>query len=83
MVPSEIIELDDIKKHIESYDYEDTIVKDSSSLKKAREQFEKEYIIKALKQFDKNVSATAKSLGIERTNLHRKIRQYHINVDKL
>ncbi|HOR94532.1 MAG TPA: sigma-54 dependent transcriptional regulator [Spirochaetota bacterium] len=83
MVPSEVIELDDIKKHIESYDYEDTIVKDSSSLKKAREQFEKEYIIKALKQFDKNVSATAKSLGIERTNLHRKIRQYHINVDKL
>ncbi|HQI38344.1 MAG TPA: sigma-54 dependent transcriptional regulator, partial [Spirochaetota bacterium] len=53
MVPSEVIELDDIKKHIESYDYEDTIVKDSSSLKKAREQFEKEYIIKALKQFDK------------------------------
>lgn len=83
MVPSEVIELDDIKKHIESYDYEDTIVKNSSSLKKAREQFEKEYIIKALKQFDKNVSATAKSLGIERTNLHRKIRQYHINVDKL
>ncbi|HOF13858.1 MAG TPA: sigma-54 dependent transcriptional regulator [Spirochaetota bacterium] len=83
MVPSEVIELDDIKKHIESYDYEDTIVKDSSSLKKAREQFEKEYIIKALKQFDKNISATAKSLGIERTNLHRKIRQYHINVDKL
>ena len=83
MVPSEVIELDDIKKHIESYDYEDTIVKDSSSLKKAREQFEKEYIIKALKQFDKNISSTAKSLGIERTNLHRKIRQYHINVDKL
>ena len=83
MVPSEVIELDDIKKHIESYDYEDTIVKNSSSLKKAREQFEKEYIIKALKQFDKNVSATAKPLGIERTNLHRKIRQYHINVDKL
>ncbi|MCX8123753.1 MAG: sigma-54 dependent transcriptional regulator [Spirochaetes bacterium] len=83
MVPSETIQVQDITKHIESYDYEDTIVRETSSLKKAREQFEKEYIIKMLKQYDKNISATAKALGIERTNLHRKIRQYHINIDRL
>lgn len=83
MVPSETIQVQDITKHIESYDYEDTIARETSSLKKAREQFEKEYIIKMLKQYDKNISATAKALGIERTNLHRKIRQYHINIDRL
>ncbi|HXK66052.1 MAG TPA: sigma-54 dependent transcriptional regulator, partial [Spirochaetota bacterium] len=83
MVPSEVIQVQDVTKHIESYDYEDTIAKETSSLKKAREQFEKDYIIKALKQYDKNISATAKALGIERTNLHRKIRQYHINIDRL
>ncbi|MGB4269255.1 MAG: sigma-54 dependent transcriptional regulator [Spirochaetota bacterium] len=83
MVPSEIVQAQDVTKHIESYDYEDTIARETSSLKKAREQFEKDYIIKALKQYDKNISATAKALGIERTNLHRKIRQYHINIDRL
>ncbi len=83
MVPSETIQVQDITKHIESYDYEDTIARETSSLKKAREQFEKEYIIKMLKQYDKNISATAKALGIERTNLHRKIRQYHINIERL
>ncbi len=55
MVPSEVIQVQDVTKHIESYDYEDTIAKETSSLKKAREQFEKEYIIKMLKQYDKNI----------------------------
>ncbi len=83
MVQGEVITVDDIKKHISSYDYEDTISKDLSTLKKAREEFEKEYIIQALKKHDKNVSETARALGIERTNLHRKINQYHLDIDKL
>lgn len=83
MVQGEVITMDDIKKHISSYDYEDTISRDLSTLKKAREEFEKDYIIQALKKHDKNISETARALGIERTNLHRKINQYHLDVDKL
>jgi two-component system nitrogen regulation response regulator NtrX len=46
---------------------------DHASLKAARDAFEKEYIIKKLKENGMNVSKTAKLLGIERSNLHRKI----------
>lgn len=81
MVQKDEIDKDDIEKHIESYDYEDVISRDTSTLKRAREDFEKEYILRALKKNDGNVTLTAKELGIERTNLHRKVKQYNINID--
>jgi two-component system, NtrC family, nitrogen regulation response regulator NtrX len=83
MVESDIIDKDDIEKHIGSYDYEDVISRDISTLKQAREDFEKEYIIRALKKNNGNITTTSKELGIERTNLHRKVKQYNINVDKI
>ncbi len=54
-----------------------------SSLKEARELFEKDFIISAIINNRKNITATATSLGIERTNLHRKIKHYGIEVSKL
>jgi len=83
MVPGEEIGKEDIQKHLEAYDYDDFVTKDLSSLKKAREEFEKDFIVKVLKKNDKNVTGAAKELGIERTNLHRKIKQYNINIDKI
>ncbi|MCP4134655.1 MAG: sigma-54-dependent Fis family transcriptional regulator [bacterium] len=82
MVPTETIDDGDIKKHLESYDYDDVYSREISTLKRAREEFEKDFIIKALKKNDKNITVTSKNLGIERTNLHRKIKQYNIDVDK-
>jgi DNA-binding NtrC family response regulator len=52
-------------------------------LRSARREFEKNYIIKALKQFDKNISKTAKFLGMERTQLHKKIKSLNIKIDEL
>jgi len=52
-------------------------------LRSARREFEKNYIIKALKQFDKNISKTAKFLGMERTHLHKKIKSLNIKIDEL
>jgi two-component system nitrogen regulation response regulator NtrX len=83
MVSRELISDSDIKKYLESYDYDDLISQNLSTLKRARELFEKEYIIAALKKNAKNISAAAKQLGIERTNLHRKIGNYNIDVDKI
>jgi len=83
MVQSEIIGKNDIKKHLESYDYEDVIFGKISTLKSARESFEKDYISSALKKNERNISLTARILGIERTNLHRKIKLYNIDVDSL
>jgi two-component system nitrogen regulation response regulator NtrX len=85
MVSTEEIKAEDIKKNIGSGGKDH--VRDTNypggSLKETREAFEKDYIIAALKKNEGNVSLTAKELDIERTNLHRKIKQYNINVEKL
>jgi DNA-binding NtrC family response regulator len=52
-------------------------------LRSARREFEKNYIIKALKQFDKNISKTAKFLGMERTHLHKKIKSLNIKIEEI
>ena len=43
------------------------------TLKEARDNFEREYLTKQLKINDGNVSQTAKSVGMERSALHRKL----------
>ena len=46
----------------------------SIPLKKARENFEKEYLTSQLKKFGGNISKTAKFVGRERAALHRKLK---------
>jgi len=48
------------------------------NLKSAREYFEKEFIIKALKRNKGNVSKTSKELGLARKNLYEKMKKYSI-----
>ena len=50
----------------------------SSPLKEAREQFEKEYITIQLKKNHGNISKTADFIGMERSALHRKLKQLGI-----
>lgn len=50
----------------------------SMSLRDARQEFEKEFIVKTLKENDWNISRTAQVLGIERTHLHRKMKAFGI-----
>ncbi len=56
-------------------------VASSKNLKDARQEFEKEFILKTLKEQDWNVSRAAQILGIERSHLHRKIKSYGIEGD--
>ncbi len=49
-----------------------------SSLKGAKFEFEKEFILKKLNENEWNISKTAQVLGIERSHLHRKIKSYNI-----
>jgi two-component system nitrogen regulation response regulator NtrX len=53
------------------------------SLKKAREEFEKQFILLNLEKNEWNVSKTAEAIGIERSNLHRKLRAYSIDPKQL
>jgi two-component system nitrogen regulation response regulator NtrX len=44
------------------------------SLKEAKKAFEKEFIEKKLKENEKNVTQTAKAIGVERSYLHKKLK---------
>jgi two-component system nitrogen regulation response regulator NtrX len=50
-----------------------------SNLQQTRESAERESILRALEQTSGNVSAAARVLGIERTNLHKRIRALGIS----
>ena len=53
------------------------------SLKDAREDFEKAFILGRLEACEWNVTKTADSIGVERSSLHRKLRTYQIDPQKL
>lgn len=76
MVQSKIITARDVSAyentHIDYFAFE--------TLREARDNFEKDYIIKQLVKHKWNVSKTAETLQIERSNLHRKIKSYGITI---
>jgi two-component system nitrogen regulation response regulator NtrX len=53
-----------------------------NSLRGAREEFEKEFILHKLEEFGWNISKTAEAIELERSNLHRKIKSYGIDHKK-
>ena len=54
---------------------------DMQELKDARAGFEKMFIERKLAQCGNNISKTADSIGVERSNLHRKIKSLGIDVE--
>ena len=48
----------------------------AGSYKEAKSNFEKAFIARKLKEFNGNISQTAEAIGIERSNLHKKIKAY-------
>lgn len=53
------------------------------SLKQAKNDFERAFILDKLQENGWNVSKTADAIGIERSNLHRKLRSYQIDPKQL
>jgi len=51
-------------------------------LREARARFERQYILYRLSANGGNLGHTARELGIERTNLYRKMKQLGISQDK-
>ncbi len=51
-------------------------------LKDAREDFERRYILEALRRHRGNVSRAAEALQVERSNLYRKLKSYGIEVER-
>ena len=65
-----------IKESLKRSDISSNTTENSLSvpLKKARENFEKEYLATQLKKFNGNISKTADFIGMERSALHRKLK---------
>ncbi len=82
MTPGDVIQAKDIPKPFNrsldvKEDLESALMLDS--LKEAKMEFEKAFIEGKLQQFNGNISQTAESIGIERSNLHKKIKTYGLD----
>jgi two-component system nitrogen regulation response regulator NtrX len=81
MVKDDEINIKDVQRYMSNVHITNGIKEVNTTLKIARQHFEKEYIARALLSCQGNVSRTARILGMERTNLHRKINQYAIDIN--
>lgn len=52
-----------------------------SSFRKARAEFEKEFLIQKINENGGNISKTAEAIGLERSYLHRKIKAYGLDIN--
>ncbi|MBI2601558.1 MAG: sigma-54-dependent Fis family transcriptional regulator [Deltaproteobacteria bacterium] len=86
MVPGTTIKEDDVRELIaikpgqEEQGSSMTVFGDT--LKEARSRFEKSFIIDKLEENEWNISKTAEAIGLERSNLHRKMRLYDIELKR-
>ena len=55
----------------------------AKTLKEARDDFERSFILGKLEEYEWNVTKTADAIGVERSSLHRKLRAYQIDSQKL
>ena len=79
---SKELEVDDLA--LEMGDETATISSNHSldlSLKEARSEFEKEYLLSQIKRFNGNISKVSEFTGMERTALYRKIKSLDIKID--
>ena len=76
LCPQQRIDVEDIPGEL-SYTDADGI-STQSPLRDARHEFEGRFILNCLQANDWNITETSKQLGIERTNLHRKMRHFKL-----
>jgi two-component system nitrogen regulation response regulator NtrX len=81
LVPHETIEPEDIQLGARAESPASAIAMDLP-LKEARDEFEKQYILARLREYAGNVSRTADALGVERSNLYKKLHLYGIRVER-
>jgi DNA-binding NtrC family response regulator len=79
LVPRGVVLLEDVLAHVRLAGAE-AIGAARGSLKMAREHFERDYVTAVLQNHKGRMGAAAKELGIERTNLYRKIKQLRIRL---
>ena len=71
------IGLEDVLAHVR-LDGDSVAFSNGGTLRQARERFERDYIAAVLEQHHGRISDAARALGIQRTNLYRKIRSLRV-----
>lgn len=77
-VPGHTVGLDDVLAHVR-LDGGAAVFAEGGTLRQARTRFERDYIAAVLEQHQGRISEAAKTLGIQRTNLYRKMRSLRVN----
>jgi two-component system nitrogen regulation response regulator NtrX len=77
VVPRGVVWLEDVLGSVR-FDGADAIGPTSATLREARERFERDYLTAALQHHRGRMGAAARQLGIERTNLYRKMKQLKV-----
>ncbi|HYC58471.1 MAG TPA: sigma-54 dependent transcriptional regulator [Thermoanaerobaculia bacterium] len=80
LLPGETIDAEDI--HLGTRAEVAPEIASNLPLKEARDEFERQYILSRLRDYAGNVSRTADALGVERSNLYRKLHAYGIRVKR-
>ena len=78
--PAESIRREDLPAEIVQ-EARDEVAEDAP-LREARDDFERRYILAALRRFRGNVTRAAEALEVERSNLYRKLKSYGIEVER-
>jgi DNA-binding NtrC family response regulator len=77
LVPRGLVLLEDVIEHVR-FDGVEARGGPRGSLREARERFERDFVASVLQHHRGRMGPAAKELGIERTNLYRKIKQLNI-----
>ena len=80
LLPGETIEAEDVQ--LGTAPEAAPSIASNLPLRDARDEFEKQYILARLREYAGNVSRTADALGVERSNLYRKLHAYGIRVER-
>jgi two-component system nitrogen regulation response regulator NtrX len=80
LLPAETIEAEDIQLGARPETAPE--IASNLPLREARDEFERQYILARLRDHAGNVSRTADTLGVERSNLYRKLHAYGIRVER-
>jgi DNA-binding NtrC family response regulator len=77
LFPRGTVLLEDVLNNVR-IDGAEAVGRSRGTLKEARDEFERNYIVSVLQHHRGRMGAAASELGIERTNLYRKIKQHNI-----
>lgn len=77
LIPRGVVLQEDVLANVR-FDHAEALGRPRESLREARERFERDYISAVLQHHRGRMAEAARDLGIERTNLYRKIKQLSI-----